>query len=554
MISQLTIQNFGLIDRLSLEFCGQLNIFTGETGAGKSILIDALRFNLGSRLNPAQIRDAQKNCTVEVVFELTNNQLKELPILAEYICDDEPLIIINRVYTPDGRTKNKINGFTVTVSRLKEVGNHLLDFHGPHDHQMLLAEHSHINILDRLCNFGELKNIYIQKYNEYETTRKELSKLHTLSHDREKELDILQHQIKELEKVALDTDKYEELLQERKRVNNAEKLYECGGSLIDILENDQKGITQTIRQAFSIMKNLNSIDDTTLEFKNILISLDENSSDLLNSLTAYIENLSFDSDKAVEINRLYDSYYEVLRKYGPNLEEAKKFYASAKQRYDLLINLEYTDAQMKEQIKNIESNLIGIAQKITAERKITSKTLEITIEGELKELGIENIQFQCRIQKEELNRNGADKVIFYISPNAGEDLKPLAEIVSSGEAARVMLALKKALTEVDPIPVLIFDEIDAQIGGRLGTITGKKLKELSENRQVILITHLPQIASFADYHFKVSKKVKDARTVTVVDFLDKETRVNELAKMMSGEKESQIAVRHAHDMLTQAKD
>jgi len=214
------------------------------------------------------------------------------------------------------------------------------------------------------------------------------------------------------------------------------------------------------------------------------------------------------------------------------------------------MNLEHNDSELQKDIEGSKKELIQYAKIITVKRKKSAKALEETIKNELQELGFANVRFECRIEKVELTRNGQDKVVFYISPNLGEDLKPLAKIVSSGEAARVMLALKKALTKVDPIPVLIFDEIDAQIGGRLGTITGKKLKELSQGRQVLLITHLPQIASFGDSHFKVSKHVQASRTVTNVELLDTDSRIEEMAKMMSGEKQSDIAVKHAHDMLS----
>ena len=552
MISQITIHNFGLIDRLSIEFCEQLNIFTGETGVGKSILIDALRFCLGERMNATQVRDSNKPCTVETVFDLSNSQLKKLDILSEYIPDEESILIINRTYLPDGRTKNKINGFTVTVSHLKKAGNFLVDFHGPHDHQMLLSEDSHIKILDRLCDFDELKKSYTQKYTYYLESQKKSRDLTALSETREREQDMLKYQIKELEQVSLDTSKYEELIQERARVNNAEKLYECACQLINMLENEQTGVTKTILQAFNPMKTLTNTDDSTIGFSNILKKMQEDSSDLLYSLTNYLNSLSFEPDRANEINRQYDIYYEILKKYGPDLEDANNFYKTAKDRYDTLINLEHNNEELVNLIAEAKKVLEQIAQKITSKREKTAKNLEETIEKELKELGILNVRFECRIGKTEITPEGQDKVVFYISPNVGESLKPLAEIISSGEAARVMLALKKALTKVDPIPVLIFDEIDAQIGGRLGAITGRKLKELSSDRQIILITHLPQIASFADYHFKVSKGLKDNRTVTNVCFLDQPTKVKELAKMMSGENETQIALKHANDMLSQA--
>ncbi|MDD5773689.1 MAG: DNA repair protein RecN [bacterium] len=549
MLSQLKIQNFGLIDSLAIDFSDKLNIFTGETGAGKSILIDALRFSLGERLDSSQVRDADKPCAVESVFELTDKFLKETPAFSEYISDEDPLLIINRTYLPDGRNRIKINGFNITVSQLKEIGNHLVDFHGANDHQMILAEESHIKIIDRLSDLAAEKDEYAKKYAGYLNLQKELDELRASSKNREQDEQLLKHQITELEQVTLDEANYRNILEERARMNNSEKLYEHAGELVKIFEDEETGLDKLITQAFGPMKALNNLDKGTINFMEVLKNMQEEAQGLSHDLSNYLDSLSFNPDKTKNINSQYDSYYEILRKYGPALEDAEKIYESAKKKYELLVNLEYNDSKLKEEIQALRNELKKIADKITAKRNKTSKFLKETIEKELKELGIKNIQFEARIDKIDFTDKGQDRVVFYMSPNIGEELKPLAQIVSGGESARVMLAIKKALTKVDPIPVLVFDEIDAQIGGRLGDITGKKLKELSDNRQVILITHLPQIAAFSDHHFKVTKKVKDNRTIINVDLLDKTARVEELAKMMSGEKESPIALKHAREML-----
>jgi DNA repair protein RecN (Recombination protein N) len=553
MICQLTIQNFGLIDKISLELSPALNILTGETGAGKSIVIDALRYALGERLDQNQMRDAAKPCVVEAVFELSKRELRENPAISEFLAGKDEPLIISRSHLPDGKTRIKINGMSVTVSQLKEVGNHLVDFHGPNDHQMLLLEDSHIKILDRLCDLGALKGAYSKVYGEYAEARKALEEIKASAATKERELDLLAHQIKELERVKLDQGRYEELLEKEKRLKNSEQLYENASRMIEIFENAETGIGEAISKAFGPMKTLNSLDEGSRAFAETLAQLQESNDRLINELRSYLESLSFEPDEARDIRARYDIYEEIKRKYGPAIEDAKNLYDAAKKRYGLLADLEHNDAELRGRIKEIESDLINIAKKLTGARKKTAQDLEKTIEKELKELGIKNVRFECRIEKAELGPAGQDRVIFYISPNAGEDLKPLAEIVSSGEAARVMLALKKALTKVDPMPVLIFDEIDSQIGGRLGTITGKKLRELSRDRQVILITHLPQIASFAESHFKVTKKVENNRTTTAVGLLDEGARVKELAKMMSGEKESSISITHAEEMLGQAR-
>lgn len=552
MLSHLTINNFGLIDRLSIEFREGLNVFTGETGAGKSILIDALRCALGDKLNSRHVRNAGQPCVIEAAFELSDKQLAFSPVLVEHVQDSDPLLIINRKYTPDGRARNTINGFAVTISQLKEIGNHLVDLHGPHDHQMLFSEDSHIGILDRLSDLNTEKEEYARIFGDYTRLSKELDDLKSMADNRDREMDILSHQIKELEQVPLEEDKYEELLQDGARVNNAEKLYESASQLITILENDESGMDLLISRAFTSMNNLNRTDETTSEFADILARIQEDSSTLSSALQNYADSLSFEPDAAERLNKSCDVYQDILRKYGPSLKDARAFHEEASRKYALLMDLEHNGAALKVRLAKENKTLERTARKMTSIREKTAAKLKVTIERELKELGIARVRFECRIERTALGRNGHDRCVFYISPNTGEDMKPLAEIVSSGEAARVMLALKKALTTVDPIPVLIFDEIDAQIGGRLGTVTGEKLRELSSGRQVILITHLPQIASFGTRHMKVSKDVENGRTITRVNLLDGDARIEELAQMMSGEEKSSIAVKHAVDMLARA--
>lgn len=552
MLERITIQNFGLIDRLGIEFNGSLNIFTGETGAGKSILFDALRIVLGGRIHPTHPRDNLKPCIIEAVFDLTDNELRHLPLLRDFLLDEDCSLIIQRIYLPEGRNKIKINGLSVTISQLKEIGNYLVDFHGPHSHQMLFSPGSHLGMLDRLVNFNGLLQQYKNIYEEYEDFCAKLEELQGLSSSRERELGLLAHQIKELEQVPLEEAKCEQILQEKIRVNNAGKLHDCAGQLMHLLDNDQNGINEIVRQAFVPMRALNQIDEKTSSLMELLNQSQEINEQLLQELYVYADGLSFQPEDAEEINNQCDVYDDIRKKYGPSLEDARGFYSEAKEKHTLLSNLEHNDAELRRKIKKLKEKLRQVSQKITRLRVKSAEFLKKTIEKELCELGIARVKFECRVEPGELNTTGCDKVSFYISPNEGEDLMPLAEIVSSGEAARVMLALKKALIKVDPVPVLIFDEIDAQIGGRLGTVTGRKFLELSESRQVILITHLPQIASFAKFHFKVSKVVETGRTFTKVALLNKESRVKEIAKMMSGEKESRIAVKHANNMLAKA--
>lgn len=553
MLTHLTIKNFGLIDSVELSFHCGLNILTGETGAGKSIIIDGLRLALGERLRSSQIRDEQAPCSIEAVFELKDDLLTRSEIFKEFVAAEDRLLVIQRDAQSDGRSRIKVNGQTVTVAQLKVLGNHLMDFHGPHDHQMLLSEDYHLEMLDRLVDFGDLKERYEHDFKAYVALTLRLNELQTMALNREREMDMLQHQVRELEQVSLASGDYETLLQKQARIDNAERLAEAASSLLQLFESEDFGISENIRKAFSSMSVLRQTDDGTAGFEEHLSRIQENADQLASDLRDYLNALAFDPAEADEINRKYDSYETIKRKYGPDLEDAQRFYDQAREKYQTLVDLEHNDADLKAQISEKEKALRTVASKISGLRKTGAKILEATIEQELRDLGIEHVIFEVRFSEISFHNDGIDKVVFYISPNAGEELKPLAEIVSSGEAARLMLALKKALTQVDPIPVLVFDEIDAQIGGRLGTVTGKKLKELSSDRQVLLITHLPQIAVFGDRHFRVNKLVKNNRTFTDIVELNGDDRISELAQMMGGKKKSALTLEHAREMLEKAQ-
>lgn len=553
MLTQITIQNFGLIDRLSIDFTEHLNILTGETGAGKSIIIDALRYVLGERMETSLVRDPKLPCLVQASFELTLQELRDHHLFADYLSGGESQLIIERVYQPDGRSKIKINGLALTLGQLKEIGNHLIDFHGAHDHQMLLQEHQHILMLDKLVKWDHLKSTYIEHFETYRHLMTQLEELTSLSKTNQRDFELLQHQINELELVPLQEAEYDKTEQEQIKINNAHRLSSCVDQVLSLFDDEETGIDASMRKAFAPLRTLNQIDSSTSAFTDELTQAQDNTQNFLNSLRAYAESLSFDNKAAETINSRYDTYQEIKRKYGPALADAREFYIQAKQKFDHLTNFEHNDAELRKKLDHEKSELTKIAQKMTKKRQTAALELKTMIEKELTELGISHVAFEVRFEKIDFNKDGHDRVIFFISPNAGEELKPLAQIVSSGEAARVMLALKKALINVDTIPVLIFDEIDAQIGGRLGTITGKKLKELAQNRQVLLITHLPQIASFADVHLKIFKSVKSGRATTQVTQLDEDGRVKEIAEMMSGKTESTISISHAQTMLKAAR-
>jgi DNA repair protein RecN (Recombination protein N) len=548
MLETLTVKNFGIIEHVALELTPQLNILTGETGAGKSILIDALRFCLGERFQTSYLRDDGSPCVVEAVFQLSPALTRKLPGLEEFPLEDGQLIV-QRAVTADGKNRVRINGLSATVAQLKDIGDALIDFHGPHDHQQLLAEHRHIEILDALTDLNGLQDEYASLYKGYGDVRTKIEELNNMAKGRERDLDLLAHQIKELEQVPLDESHYEELQRDQVKISNAEKLYENISQALAILENEEAGAQLLLARTFKPLQALANIDEKASEFLDKLAGVQDQTADLVSQLKDYSDSLSFDPDFARRINEQFDAYQDIRRKYGPRLEDAKIFYTDAKKKFDLLNDLEHNADHLAKELKQKEEASLKLAKEISSRRKKSATSLKNTIEKELHELGFKSIAFEARFEKKPLSPDGTDTVVFFISTNAGESLKPLAEIISSGEAARIMLAVKRALMKVDPVPVLIFDEIDAQIGGRLGTVIGTKLNEVANHRQVILITHLPQIAAFAQTHFRITKIVENGHTKTKIDVIEGKDRINELAHMMAGDKITPTSLAHAKEML-----
>ena len=552
MLQSLTIKNFGLIDEINLEFHEALNVLTGQTGAGKSILLEGLRVALGGRFTAAQVRQIDKPSLVEAVFDLTAMELREHPEIADFLLEEDAQLIIQRTFDNKTKSRIKINGMSVSATQLKTVGSLLLDFHGPHDHQMLLSASSHLKMLDRLIDFQTLKEDYKKEFAVYEDLSRQQKELDHMRQTRERELDLITHQVRELEELPLEEEAYQSVLSEQIKVNNAEKLHRCIQQIASLLDEDAGSCLEQIRKIFTPMRHLTAIDSQTEPFLDLCTQFQAIGDELALQIRGYADGLAFDERNVDEVHRQADLYQDLLRKYGTDLSEVKKFYVKTKARHDMLIHFETNQEDVQHKLALQEKKIRQSAQALTDKRRKAALALQKVIEKELAQLGIEHVRFEVRFEKEAFSAEGQDRVLFYISPNAGEDLKPLSEIVSSGEAARVMLALKKALIKVDPVPVLVFDEIDAQIGGRLGKITGEKLRDISRFRQVLLITHLPQIASFANHHYKVRKRLKNKRATTEVLLLDEDARIDELAQMMSGSKGSDISLRHAEDMLAQA--
>lgn len=554
MLLQLSLRNFALIDLLRIEFDAGLNVLTGETGAGKSILIDALRLALGERMEMSQVRDKTQPCLIEAIFAIEELSLRKLSALEVFLKPEDECLILKREITPEGRSKNYINQQFVNLSQLKEIGALLIDIHGQYDHQSIFDPASHLTLLDRLVggsvkNFSEIFSQYQTLYRDYAELLRQKEEIHAQEEGREREIDLLKYQVREIEDVAPKPGEIELLKEERIRMAHSEKLYEITQRILENLDEDDQAVSVRLGNAVKDWSEWLKIDASTQplqqEAQDIQVRLEE----LVRGVRDYRETLSFDPARLKEIDVRLDDLEKIERKYGGSLDLAIQYLDQAKKRLDLLENAELYQQDIAKEIKKISPQLKELADEISMQRKKAALELTRVIERELKDLGIVHAKFDCSIQGIEFGQNGQDRVEFFISPNAGEALKPLAKIVSGGEASRIMLAIKRVLAKVDTVPTLIFDEIDANIGGRLGSQVGQKLKDIAAERQVLLITHLPQIASFATRHFKVSKRVEKGKTLVEYKCLSETERVKELSQMMSGERESSVSKAHAEEML-----
>ncbi len=549
MLTQLHIKNFALIDDLTLNFSDNLNVLTGETGAGKSILIDAIRFVLGARLEIDK-DSADKKIAAEAAFELSE-ETAENPLFENYLQDDFTLIL-RREYA-DGKSRAWVNSRLAAVSQLKEIGMGLIDIHGQHDHQRLFQANAHLGILDRFAQIDITKTEYPKLFSQYEVLLKSQKELNEMEASREREIDLLKYQIDEIENADILKVDEIEMETERIRLANSEKLSELTAGALGALDENEQNADLFLSHAIKNLKGLAKFDESINEIQSESEQIQYSLQEIILKLKDYREKLTFDPERFAELEKKKDLLEHLKKKYGTTLEKVKEFYADAKKRYEQLIDLDMAKSDLGEEIENKKKELKRTAEKFTAKRKESAARLENDIEKELKDLQIAKAEIKIKITNTDFSENGADGVEFFARMNPGEPMLAIEKSISGGEASRIMLAIKKALIQTDPVSVLIFDEIDANIGGRLGRVTGEKLKSISEERQVLLVTHLPQIASFADRHFKVTKSVVKGKTKVYYEILEGQEKIDELAQMMSGQDTSEISTLHAEEMLARAK-
>ncbi len=525
MISTLHIKNIGIIDDLSIDLNEGLNVLTGETGAGKTLIIDSLEIISGGRFSKEMIRKGETNSFVEICMYEPEN---------ENSIDGN--IIVSREINSNGKNMCKINGRMVTVNELKSFMNKFIEIHGQNDNQSLLDNKYHLKYLDGYIG-EELSNIkkeYKEKYKKYIDIKKELKANYGDEKERERKLDLLRYQVNEIEEANLKENEEEKLEEKRKIMLNSEKISK---NLIEadiaIGENSIDSLNTAIRALEKIENIDNVYEKISSNLKNIYYELQEISRDI----SSYKDDIYFDENERNEVEERLDLIYSLKRKYGNDIKEIINYKNEIQNEIEHIENLDEYNNKLKKELKQIKYEMINLAQKMSKLRNEYGKNLSNDINEVLEELEMKNAKINIHVDynEEEFFENGKDEVEFFIRTNLGEDEKPLSKIASGGEMSRIMLAIKKVLADTDKMPVLIFDEIDTGISGKAAGAVAEKLNGISKNHQVLCISHLPSIAAIADYNYFISKKVINERTNTNIKLLNEKETLEEIARISSGE-------------------
>lgn len=537
MIGALHIKNVGIIDEITINLNEGFNIFTGETGAGKTLIIDSLQILAGGRFSKEMIRKGETNSFVELcIYEPEN----------ENAVDGN--IIISREIQNNGKNMCKINGRMTTVNELKEFMSKFIEIHGQNDNQNLLDNKVHLQYLDGYIGdkILESKNEYEKLYNRYKEIEQQLKENFGDDKERQRKLDLLKYQIKEIEEANLKLEEEKELEEKRKIIMNSEKIVENLKQADDLIrENSIDSISIAIRALEKIENIDKKYEQTSTNLKNIYYEIQELSRDI----TSYKEEIYFDEEENNYIEERLDLIYGLKRKYGNTIEEILKYVEEIKSETERIENLEEYNTKLKQEQKEVQEQMNILATKIHKVRKEHSIKLSQEINKELEDLEMQNAKINIHIDYTETEyfKTGKDIVAFYITTNIGEDEKELSKIASGGEMSRTMLAIKKVLADSDKMPVLIFDEIDTGISGKAASSVAKKLKAISEKHQVLCISHLPNIAAIADYNYFISKDVQKERTKTQVKLLKENEVIEEIARISSGEI-NEITIKYATEL------
>lgn len=547
MLEHLHIRNVALIKESEISFGDGLNILTGETGAGKSMIIDSLQFALGGRAGKDFLRHGEKQAAVEALFSVQSQALTEKLAENGIAPEEDGTLLITRTLSEAGKSVCRINGSTVTVGMLKEIAEDMIDIYGQHEHQSLLNPVKHIRLLDRFCGagFGEAMEEYKNSRQRLKDLEKQLAILIGDESQREQRMDMLLFQKEEIEAAELQEGEEDDLLEQKKRLSSMERLIRLTGESVTLLYDGDDRAPSACDQLGDALAKLREAAEYDAALSPLADALADGYAaveDCARELKREAEKQEADPEELERIEERLQLFYKLKRKYGGSIEAVLEFYEKAVQELEFLSNSSEKAAELSAEKAEEEKRLSALAETLTARRRATAEQVEEQIETALHDMEMKHARFHIQIEeKADWGADGKDKVEFLISANAGEPLKPLAKIASGGEMSRVMLALKTVLVDADEIGTFIFDEIDTGVSGRTARRVGEKMRFLGGKRQLLCITHLPQIAAMADNHFLIEKESDAGETVTRVTALDEEGAVREVARLMNDVTETTLA-------------
>ena len=577
MLAELTIRGFAIIDELQIDFDPGFNVLTGETGAGKSIIIDAVASLLGGKLERDQIRAGGDGASIEAVFTIRDPiRQRLLPVLQQNGVidlvgpeDDELSLILRRDLRAGGRSVTRINGHAVPLRVMQEIGQYLVDIHGQGDNLLLLRRREQIGFLDRYGGLVESQQAIAALVSRLRQIRQDLDNLRRDERELARRVDMLQHEVGEISSADLSPGEEDRLLSERTRLSNAEKLAELAGGICTLLDGGDTDATQpaidALGQALHLFTDIERVDPTLSDHLQSLQGAMYQIEDVAHSIRAYRDQIEFNPGRIEQVESRLALIYGLRRKYGDSIEEILAYAGRARQELSQIEHAGEHIEALEEEENQLLHEIGSLGDELSRGRAEVGRQLAEAIEGELRELYMEHARFAVALDREQaddgawiddkrfrFDSSGVDRVEFLISTNPGEPLRPLSTVASGGETSRLMLALKNVLTAADEVPTLIFDEIDSGIGGAVGGLVGEKLSRLAEGHQVLCVTHLPQLAARGTEQFKVKKEIRDSRTTTAISRLSIEKRVEELAYMIGSV--SPATIRSAREMLGMPAD
>lgn len=550
MLLEISIKNFAIIEAISLNFEKGMTVLTGETGAGKSIIIDAMNMMLGARATTDVIRHGALKAEIEGLFSIENSVPLQ-DIFDEQGIDLGDEIIIRREILQNGRSVSRVNGQMVNLSVLRAIGQHLVDIHGQHDQEELMRPQLHIQMLDEFgdTDFLDLKQSYQTNFDAYRQMRKQLLEIKKNQEEHKARIEMLEFQMAEIESAALQPGEDLKLNQERDKLLNHKNIADTLTNAYTMLDNEEFSSLANVRSA---MNDMESLEEYDAEYREISTSLSESYyalEDVTKRLEDIIEDLDFDGNRLMQIESRLDLIHAITRKYGGNVDDVLLYFAKITEEYNLLTGNNLSSEDMEAELKQLEVSLVDLASKLASARHNLAQQLEIEIQQELKDLYMDKARFQVQFTKGKFSREGNESVEFYISTNPGEDFKPLVKVASGGELSRLMLAIKSAFSRKEGKTSIVFDEVDTGVSGRVAQAIAQKIHKIGQHGQVLAISHLPQVIAIADYQFFIEKISNEHSTVSTVRLLTVDERVEEVAKMLAGENVTEAALSQARELL-----